>query len=53
MDEINANVIRDFNPYIRNGSDGTKAYKPIESESGGVTFVMRDLAYSVTRIENI
>lgn len=52
-DRINANATAEFSLYIRNGSDGTKAYKTIEPESGEVTFVMRDLAYSVTGIENI
>lgn len=39
--------------YIRNGDDGTKAYKYIEPTPGEPVYTIRDLAYSVTGIENI
>lgn len=39
--------------YIRNGDDGTKAYKYIEPTSGEPVYTIRDLAYSITGIENI
>lgn len=39
--------------YIRNGDDGTKAYKYIEPTPGEPVYTIRDLAYLVTGIENI
>lgn len=39
--------------YIRNGDDGTKAYKFIEPSTGEPVYTIRDLAYSITGIENI
>ena len=49
--EGNANGVLSL--YIRNGDDGTKAYKNINPVSGELVFTMQDLAYSVTGIVNI